>query len=219
MKHKTTTVTPENPAQPGDKLPDNPDKTYPDGVETTKTITRTINVHKPDGTTETTTQTVTFTRTVTVDEVTGKVISSTPWTSTNPDYPEYTVPSIDGYTPSQTTVEKVTPKDTDGNTTVDVTYTGNTQTIKVVVTDKTTGKEVTVDVPTSFNGTSDQKVGTDVTDSVEKIRNFLKQKGYSVPDKIDIPTSFDHSQNKDSKTDDHPQVCLLYTSDAADDYS
>ncbi|MCZ3622712.1 mucin-binding protein [Lactobacillus mulieris] len=206
LKHKTTTVTPENPAQPGDKLPDNPDKTYPDGVETTKTITRTINVHKPDGTTETTTQTVTFTRTVTVDEVTGKVISSTPWTSTNPDYPEYTVPSIDGYTPSQTTVEKVTPKDTDGNTTVDVTYTGNTQTIKVVVTDKTTGKEVTVDVPTSFNGTSDQKVGTDVTDSVEKIRNFLKQKGYSVPDKIDIPTSFDHSQNKDSKTDDHPQV-------------
>ena len=193
LQHKTTTVTPENPARPGDKLPDNPDKTYPDGVETTKTITRTINVHKPDGTTETTTQTVTFTRTVTVDEATGKVISSTSWTSTNPDYPEYTVPSIDGYTPSQTTVEKVTPKDTDSDSTVDVTYTGNTQTIKVVVVDKTTGKEVTVDVPTTFNGTSDQKVGTDVTDGVEKIKDFLKQKGYSVLDKIEIPTAFDHS--------------------------
>ncbi|MCZ3622340.1 MucBP domain-containing protein [Lactobacillus mulieris] len=206
LKHKTTTVTPENPAQPGDKLPDNPDKKYPDGVDTTKTITRTINVHKPDGSTETTTQRVTFTRTVAVDEVTGKVTSSTPWTSTNPDYPEYTVPSIDGYTPSQSTVEKLTPKATDNDSTVDVTYTGNVQTIKVVVTDKTTGKEVTVDVPTTFNGTSDQKVGTDVTDGVEKITDYLKQKGYSVPDKIDIPTSFDHSQNNDSKTDDHSQV-------------
>ncbi|EEU20422.1 YSIRK-type signal peptide-containing protein [Lactobacillus mulieris] len=206
LKHKTVDVTPDSPAQPGDKLPDNPNKYYPDGVDTTKVVTRTINVHKPDGTTETITQTVTFTRTVTVDEVTGKVISSTPWTSTNPDYPEYTVPSIDGYTPSQSTVKKVTPKDTDSNSTVDVTYTGNTQTIKVVAVDKTTGKEVTVDVPTTFNGKSDENVGSDVTDGVEKIKNYLKNQGYTVPETIEIPTNFDHSQSADSTKDDQPQV-------------
>ncbi|WP_224784558.1 mucin-binding protein [Lactobacillus jensenii] len=209
LKHKIVTVTPDKPTKTGDKLPDNPNQTYPDGIDTTKTVTRTINVHKPDGTTKTTTQTVTFTRTVTVDEVTGKVVKTTDWTSTNPDYPEYTVPTIDGYTPSQTTVEKVTPKATDKNSTVDVTYTGNIQTIKVVVIDKTTGKEVTIDVPTTFKGTSDNKTDKNITDGVEKIKDFLKKKGYSVPDKIDIPTSFDHSQNQDSKTDDHPQVIKI----------
>ena len=79
MKHGTTTVTPDKPKTANDKLPDNPTKSYPEGVaenNLNKTVTRTINVTTPDGKTSTITQTVHLTRTATVDEVTGDVTYS-----------------------------------------------------------------------------------------------------------------------------------------------
>ena len=72
VEHKTTTVPPTDPKTPEDKLPDNPDKHYPDGVgekDLNKTIVRQITVVKPDGTRENHDQSVKLTRSATVDGV------------------------------------------------------------------------------------------------------------------------------------------------------
>jgi hypothetical protein len=60
---KTPETTTTDPKTPSDKLPDNPGKNYPKGVNTTdlnKTITRKITVIKPDGTKEAHDQTVKY---------------------------------------------------------------------------------------------------------------------------------------------------------------
>ncbi|NME48959.1 mucin-binding protein [Enterococcus cecorum] len=66
----------------------------------TKQATRTIIVHKPDGSSDEVAQNVTFTRTKTTDLATHSV-SYTDWESDHPNYDEYVVPNIDGYKPSQ----------------------------------------------------------------------------------------------------------------------
>ncbi|MGP3222127.1 mucin-binding protein [Lactobacillus paragasseri] len=108
VEHKTTTVPPTDPKTPEDKLPDNPDKHYPDGVsekDLNKTIVRQITVVRPDGTRESHDQSVKLTRTATVDEVTGEVTKYSDWTTGNFD--EYDAPVIAGYTPSQAKVDGV----------------------------------------------------------------------------------------------------------------
>ena len=108
VEHKTTTVPPTDPKTPEDKLPDNPDKHYPDGVsekDLNKTIVRQITVVRPDGTRESHDQSVKLTRSATVDEVTGTVTGYSNWTTGNFD--EYDAPVIAGYTPSQAKVDGV----------------------------------------------------------------------------------------------------------------
>lgn len=110
-------------------------------VETTesKTVTRTINVHNPDGTITTTNQPVTLTRSVTTDQVTDKATYGE-WSTGN--WEQYDVPSQAGYTPSRTVVETSA---VDGQTydqSYDVYYTPNTQTAVVNVIDETTGQTI-----------------------------------------------------------------------------
>lgn len=98
LEHQTTIVQPTDPKTPSDPLPDNPGKNYPSGVakdDLNKTITRQITVIKPDGSRESHDQTITLTRTATVDEVTGKV-SYGEWTTGQ--FAEYDAPAIPGYT-------------------------------------------------------------------------------------------------------------------------
>ncbi|WP_347980003.1 YSIRK-type signal peptide-containing protein [Limosilactobacillus allomucosae] len=120
--HATTIVTPDNPKTPADVLPDNPGKNYPSGVakdDLNKTITRTINITTPDGKTQTITQKAEFTRSATVDEVTGEVTYG-PW-SKNVVLESVDVPNIPGYVPSASVPEiTVTPNDQD--TTINITY-------------------------------------------------------------------------------------------------
>ena len=94
LNHDTETITPDHPKVPGTPINPSGDAKYPDGVDKeslTKTITRTINYvdnkgnkvnGSPDGK-STYVQTVTFTRTVTIDKVTGDIKSSTPWVPAN----------------------------------------------------------------------------------------------------------------------------------------
>lgn len=107
----TTTVT-----------PDNPGKNYPSGVakdDLNKTVTRTINITTPDGKTQTITQKAEFTRSATVDEVTGEVTYG-PW-SKNVVLKSVDVPNIPGYVPSASVPEiTVTPNDQD--MTINITY-------------------------------------------------------------------------------------------------
>ena len=120
--HATTTVTPDNPKTPADVLPDNPGKNYPSGVakdDLNKTVTRTINITTPDGKTQTVTQKAEFTRSATVDEVTGEVTYG-PW-SKNVVLESVDVPNIPGYEPSASVPEiTVTPNDQD--MTINITY-------------------------------------------------------------------------------------------------
>ena len=177
VEHKIITVTPTDPKTPSDKLPDNPGKNYPKGVDKTdlnKTITRKITVIKPDGTKEAHDQTVNLTRTATVDEVTGKV-TYRDWVPETWD--NFDVPAVSGYTPSQSNVPKQSVTDGTKDTTVTITYTPNEQTGKITYVDPN-GKEVgttlltgktdekipvTPNVPAGWQVVPDQKIPTTIT--------------------------------------------------------
>ncbi|MCX8736025.1 BspA family leucine-rich repeat surface protein [Lactobacillus sp. B4026] len=75
----------------------------PKSVQNTelKTITRTINVHQPDGSIKTYNQVAVIRRTVSLDQITGEKTYGS-WH--NDSWDEFKVPAITGYTPSQTTV-------------------------------------------------------------------------------------------------------------------
>ena len=130
--HKTVEVTPDSPKTPSDSLPDNPGKKYTSGVsqsDLNKTVTRTINVTDPTtGKTTTSHQTVTFTRTATVDEVNGNVTSYGNWSENGKhQFGEVTVPSYAGYeakVTGSTAAETVNPDSNDQ--TVTITYSHKT---------------------------------------------------------------------------------------------
>ena len=154
VQHATVTVTPNSPKTPSDKLPDNPDKSYPSGVsenDLNKTITRTIKVTTPDGQTKTVAQTVKLTRTATVDEVTGEVTYGK-WSTGQ--WGAYDVPTVPGYTANQPSV-KITPvNENTKNQTVDVNYTPNKQSTTIKYVDDK-GEIVHT---TTVNGVTDQTV-------------------------------------------------------------
>ena len=103
LKHGTTTVTPENPGKPGEPVdPDNPDgPKYPAGTEefqVKRTGTQTIHyVGAGDKTPADNKQTFVFTREITFDNVTGKIISVTPWNIDSHTFGTVKTPVIPGY--------------------------------------------------------------------------------------------------------------------------
>ena len=154
VDHQHATVTPDDPKTPADKLPNNPGKTYPDGVghdDLNRTVTRTIKVVTPDGQTKTVTQKVQLTRTADIDEVTGKVTYGD-WTTG--EWSRYEVPSVPGYTPSQSEVPAVNVTDTTKDQMLTLTYTANDQTTHVNYVD---GNDKTVHM-TTITGKTDQTV-------------------------------------------------------------
>ena len=185
VEHQHVTVTPDKPQANGTKLPDNPAKTFT-GVEASdlnKTITRTIKVTTPDGQTNTVTQTAKLTRTADVDEVTGDVTYGD-WSTA--EWPAYDVPSVPGYTPSQSNVAKETVTDATKDTTVAIAYTPNQHQINVeYVDDDAVGKIVKTDqVP----GKTDQTItitpsaptGYDLVDGSDRNYTVTSTDGQSV---------------------------------------
>ncbi|KOY74666.1 putative mucus binding protein [Apilactobacillus kunkeei DSM 12361 = ATCC 700308] len=103
LEHKVDTVTPDNPGTPGQPInPDNPNgPKWPNGTDKdslSKTVTRTINYVDQNGNKihPSTTQTVTFTRYATVDEVTGEVVYGN-WTSKESSWKSFNTPLVSGY--------------------------------------------------------------------------------------------------------------------------
>ena len=92
LKETINNYTPEN----------NPKK-----LDLTKTVTRTINYVDANGKqlAPSVTQTITFTRSATVNEVTGQVTYTDWQPSDNDDYNAVESPAVKGYTPTQKTVE------------------------------------------------------------------------------------------------------------------
>ena len=176
VSHKHVTVTPDQSKTSTDKLPDNPAKTYPNGVghdDLNKTITRTIKVTTPDGQTKTVAQIAKLTRTANVDEVTG-VVTYGNWTTG--EWSSYDVSTVPGYTPSQSEVPTTKVTDDTKDQTVTVTYTADDQAThinyvdgngKIVHTTTVTGKtdqtvKVPNEVPTGWTIT-DGRVPSEVT--------------------------------------------------------
>ncbi|WP_171331990.1 mucin-binding protein [Enterococcus cecorum] len=99
----------------------------------TKQATRTIIVHKPDGSSDEVAQNVTFTRTKTTDLATHSV-SYTDWESDHPNYDEYVVPNIDGYKPSQEKIESSV--STGEDETIEISYKATNHTINIKIVDE-----------------------------------------------------------------------------------
>lgn len=119
IKHGITPVSPENPVKPGTKTPADRVINGAHENDLNKTITRTIKVTDPTGTTTTTKQPTHLTRTASYDDVTGDVTYGS-WNTGS--WAEFNTPVINGYVPSQVSVpaEEVT-SDTK-NTEVDINY-------------------------------------------------------------------------------------------------
>ena len=128
LSHGTITVTPENPGKPGEPVdPDNPDgPKYPDGTDeyqVKRTGTQTIHyVGAGDKTPADNKQTFVFTREITFDNVTGKIISKTPWNVQSYTFGKVDTPVIPGYHADKAVAggETVTPDDL--NKVITVTY-------------------------------------------------------------------------------------------------
>ena len=128
LSHGTTTVTPDNPGHPGEPVdPDNPDgPKYPDGTEeyqVKRTGTQIIHyVGASDKTPADNKQTFIFTREITFDNVTGKIISKTPWNVQSYTFGKVDTPVIPGYHADKAVAggETVTPDDL--NKVITVTY-------------------------------------------------------------------------------------------------
>ncbi|MFS1663823.1 mucin-binding protein, partial [Streptococcus sp. zg-JUN1979] len=151
LKHTTETITPENPKKPTDPInPEDPNSPkYPSETQETNVKgTATLTVHYVDDAGNTVasdkTADVEVTRSVTIDKVTGQVISTTPWTAATDSYTAVATPVVKGYV---ATTETYDTNDGRGTITADKTVDG----VKVVVNaaatngdDATTDSAVTV---------------------------------------------------------------------------
>ena len=128
LSHGTITITPENPGKPGEPVdPDNPDgPKYPDGTDeyqVKRTGTQTIHyVGAGDKTPADNKQTFVFTREITFDDVTGKIISVTPWNVQSHTFGKVDTPVIPGYHADKAVAGGATVTPDDLNKVIIVTY-------------------------------------------------------------------------------------------------
>ena len=156
VEHGKSHVTPDKPVNKGDLIPGTKDKHYPEGLthnDLNKTVTREITITDPTGKKSTTTQTVTFTRGATVDEVTNKVTYDDWSENGKHTFDKVDVPTVPGYTASgEVPKVEVTP-DTQSST-VNITYSANAGTQTIIYKEED-GSKVGQQV---INGKTDEKV-------------------------------------------------------------
>ncbi|MFW5460899.1 mucin-binding protein, partial [Streptococcus hyovaginalis] len=149
--------------------PATPDTVDPDTnapVELSRTVTRTIEYKYIDENgaeaSATVTQTATFTRTATVDKVTGQV-TYTDWTSEDAELDTVDSPVIDGYTADVANVPALTVDADSTDSNVLVIYTPNEQVATVTYIDETTGQELEV---ADLTGVTDAAIGYTTADRI-----------------------------------------------------
>ena len=133
VEHGKSHVTPDKPVNKGDLIEGTKDKHYPEGLthdDLNKTITREVTITDPTGKKSTTTQTVTFTRGATVDEVTNKVTYDDWSENGKHTFDRVDVPYITGYRSSEEVPEVTVTPDSKSNT-VNVTYVAKTYDVYV----------------------------------------------------------------------------------------
>ncbi len=201
LKHGIKTVTADDDIQSETPINTNdPQGTkYPAGVDKnslTKTVNRTINYVYANGTQAQTAPTahkdsLTYTATVKVDKVTGKIVSGSKTWDQPKDFETITSPTIKGYTPSRTSVTNKNVAYNSDSITETVTYTPDDQKITVNYIDDTTGKTTSK----TIIGKSDDKSKYTTTSKITDYQNA----GYElVSDETNgQPMTFDHDDNND----------------------
>lgn len=109
------------------------DLVYPSGLDEkdlNQAVTRTINLHYPTGEVKSIVQEIEFTRTGYFNPNTGQVYYDG-WESENNVFEKYDVPSVDGYTPSQSEVATKEIASPIANETVDIYYSAGNRTILI----------------------------------------------------------------------------------------
>ena len=200
VEHGKSHVTPDKPVNKGDLIPDTKDKHYPEGLthnDLNKTVTREITITDPTGKKTTTTQTVTFTRGATVDEVTNEVTYDDWSENGKHTFDKVDVPNVPGYTASgEVPSIAVTPETQSSK--VNITYTANAQHMSITYVDDTTGKKLHTDNP---NGVSDQDTKYTTVDSIKQYTDLhYKLVSDSTKGKDLI---FDHDDNADQTYEVH----------------
>ncbi|MFV8043403.1 mucin-binding protein [Streptococcus pluranimalium] len=184
LRQKVVPITPENPTNPKDGST----------LELTRTVTRTIQYKYIDENGQeasaTVTQTATFTRTATVNMVTGEVVY-TDWTSVDAELDAVVSPAIDGYTPNMANVPALTVDAATEDQSVVVIYTPDTQKATITYIDATTGETITVDEVT---GDTDSPIGYTTSDRIKA----LEEQGYElVTDGYPTDSVYDKDGNVD----------------------
>src|SRR5699024_4781734 len=197
IEHTTVKVDPNDPHEANTgKNPDNPIRPYPAGVDKddlNHTVTRTIIVHMPDGTTREKEQKLLFQRGATVDELNGNVTYD-PWspkdgTTFEAVQAEDVVATPSGYTPGQGApmVEGITEESEDS--TFDIVYTPNDQHAVLRIVDK----DVTVNGKPKeiFTTSATGKYGTIINFAdLDNELNDLKSKNYQVENNFNKETKY-----------------------------
>ena len=172
--HGSSKVTIDNPGKPGQPI--NPGKgsaNWPEGTDKaglTKTVTRTITykvVGDKDKAPEGKSQTLTYTATKTVDNVTGQV-TETVW-SANQDFEDVATPALKGYTADNTVVSDKNIAHDHANIATVVTYNPDAQKGSVTYIDQTTGKTLKVD---PLVGVTHADAGYTTKSSIDAYKNL-----------------------------------------------
>ena len=165
-------------------------------ISDTKTVTRTIIEHLPNGKDQTTKQSVTLKMTGTKNLVTGE-ITDTKWTSGKFD--EFTPEAVPGYTPSQAKVASEAVTSATKDQTVDITYTAKDQSINVIYRD---GNQVIKQVPLTGKTGETVDVNLDVPANYHVVNTPAKTYMFKADGNQDIIVELAHNTEKvtDSKT-------------------
>ncbi|GAA2860399.1 mucin-binding protein [Lactobacillus intestinalis] len=137
LKHGTTTITPDKPGKPGEPInPNDPDgPKFPQGTDENsvkRTGTQTIHyTGAGDQTPQDHVDNFNFTKTMVIDNVTGKVITDGSWNVTSHTFGNVDTPVIDGYHADKRTAGGTTITPEDLNKTVTVNYSQNGKIIPV----------------------------------------------------------------------------------------
>ncbi len=137
VEHELVPVTPENPGTPGQPInPNDPDgPKWPDGTaKNDLEVTGTQTIHYEgagDKTPADNTQHFTFTKSATVDKVTGKIVSETGWNVASHTFGNVDTPVVPGYHADKAVAGGATITPDDLNKTIVVTYAPNGHVIPV----------------------------------------------------------------------------------------
>ncbi|WP_267200944.1 mucin-binding protein [Limosilactobacillus kribbianus] len=205
--HGTTTVTPTKPGNPGTPInPNDPDgPKYPTGTDakslTSTSIQKVQYTGAGDQTPKDNVTTLTYTRTKTIDKVTGKVVDSTDWTPSTQNFQVIGTPQIKGYTPDYQYVggDAVGPNSTKNYTvtyTKDTTPTVNDQHAQVRYLDQDNGNS---EIAGTNSGDLTGKPGTAINYSTADTLTKLTKQGYVlVNNGFDYGGQVEYFDNNDS---------------------
>ena len=145
---------------------------YPNGLDEkdlNQTVTRTINLHYPTGEVKSIVQEIEFTRTGYFNPNTGQVYYDG-WESENNVFEKYDVPSVDGYTPSQSEVAAKEIASPIANETVDIYYSAGNRTILINYRDNSdSGNDTKTSHREEYEGDVDtvKKINIDLSNGEE----------------------------------------------------